>query len=156
MATDSDAPTVTPPGVHSWLTGLIAGLVAAGITGILIQFVINPEVLSEGIPSGFGTSGLLAGWVVFLVLGGLLGLVYDGIARIDQLSGSAGRPGTGAYIGAGYGLVLWVIAIIVVPVWVGSGLGDIGTYAVNLRGVLSFVLYGLIIGLVYGSSPATE
>lgn len=143
---------VTP---YAWLTGLVGGLAGAVVTGIVIQFGFDPAVLSEGIPSGFGTSGMAAGWAIFLVIGAILGLVYTAATMIDRLGSYAAIPRTGAYLGLAYGLVIWVIAVIVVPVLVGAGPSGIGSYAVNLQGILAFVLLGIIIGLIYGVSPYT-
>lgn len=155
MASEVDARAANGFTPYTWLTGIIAGVVSAVVTGIVIQLGFDPTVLSEGIPSGFGASGMAAGWAIFLVTGVILGLVYTAVTRIDQLGSYAVLPRTGAYLGLVYGLVIWVIAVIVVPVLVGAGPSGIGSYAVNLQGVLSFVLLGIIIGLIYGASPYT-
>lgn len=155
-------PTTNNPGSsgnngrYVWITGIVAGLVSAIITGIIIQFGFDPAILSSGIPAGFGVSGLSVGWAIFIGIGIILGLIYAGVTRIGRLAGLVGRPRTGVYIGIGYGLVLWVLAVILVPILVGSGAGGVGEYAVNLRGVLSFALLGIIIGLVYAVSPYTD
>lgn len=156
MATETDASTTDEFDLYPWLTGIVAGLVGAVVTGVVIQFGFDPTVLSEGIPAGFGVSGLAVGWVVFLVIGAVLGLVYTALALVDRVGAYAALPKTGTYLGLLYGLVIWVLAVIVVPLWVGAGTGEIGGYAINLQGVLSFALLGIIIGLVYGLSPYTE
>lgn len=65
-------------------------------------------------------------------------------------------PGPGASLGFVYGLLLWAFAVVIVPLWVGGGASDIGTYAVTSRGVLSFALLGTVVGLVCGVSPYTD
>lgn len=140
-------------GLSNWLTGIIAGLLSALLTGLVIQFGFDPAILSEGIPAGFGTSGLAIGWSIFLAIGIIAGLVYTLLAHLNQLKQIAAQPDSGVYLGAAYGIVLWLVAVIIVPAWVGAG--QIGTYAVNLRGVASFVLFGILIGLVYAVSPYT-
>lgn len=153
MATQPDSRRADEFGRYRWLTGIIAGLVSAVITGVVIQFGFDPTVLSEGIPSGFGVTGLVAGWVVFLVLGAALGLVYSALAKNERVGKYAVRPRPAAYLGLFYGLVLWIVAVVVVPLWVGGGMEEIGSHAVNLQGVLSFALLGIIIGLVHGVVP---
>lgn len=156
MASEVDTEAADGSDAYTWLTGIVAGLVGAVITGVVIQFGFNPTILSEGIPSGFGVSGMAAGWGIFLVIGAVLGMIYTVAARRDRIRAYAVLPRTGTYLGLLYGLVLWVLAVIVVPLWVGAGAGNIGGYAVNLRGVLSFALLGILIGLLYGASPYTD
>lgn len=135
---------------RDWLWGAVGGLAAALVTGLVIQLGFDASIISRDIPASVGTSGLAAGWVVLLAIGGVVGLVYAGIARIDPLSEWAARPNTGAALGLGFGLVLWVGALIVVPIIVG---GSIGAYALTLRGALAYALLGVVVGLVYGVSP---
>lgn len=156
MASEVETEASAESDPYTWLTGIFAGLVGAVVTGLVIQFGFNPTILSEGIPSGFGVSGMAAGWAVFLVIGAVLGLIYTAATRIDRIRAYAVLPRTGTYLGLLYGLVLWVLAVIVVPLWVGAGSGKIGGYAVNLQGVLSFALLGILIGLIYGASPYTD
>lgn len=143
-------------GVREWATGGIAGVIASIVAGVVMYFGFDPDVLAEGIPSGIGAEGVVAGWLTFLAIGLLLGLVYTAVVRLDPLADAAVLPRTGIYLGLVYGLVLWVLAMIVVPLWSGDGTGGIGEYALTLQGVLSFALLGIVIGLVYGMSPYTR
>lgn len=152
MATQTPSQATGASDPYRWLTGLIAGVISALVTGVVIQLGFGPTIISQDIPSGFGMSGMAAGWGIFLVIGAVIGLVYTVLTLVDQLGSYAVRPQTGAYLGLAFGVVLWVIAIIVVPLSIGSSIGD---YAVNLEGILSFVLMGIIIGIVYGASPYT-
>lgn len=151
MATSADG------GLDSgaWLSGIVAGLVATGVTGLAIQFVFDPAVISSGIAAGVGSSGLVAGWAVLLAIGLVLGLVYAVLSSIDTIHSYAVHPGTGAPLGLIYGMVVWVLAVLLVPLLVGSGPGDIGGYGLSLQAILSFALLGVLIGLGYGTSPAT-
>lgn len=142
-------------GTYGLLTGVAGGLLATVVTGIVIQFGLDPAILSDGIAGGFGRSGLVAGWAILLATGLLIGLAYAAVATTDRLHTYAAVPGTGAALGFVSGLLLWVLAVVFVPLWVG-GVSDIGTYAVTARGVLSFALLGTVLGLVYGISPYTD
>ncbi len=143
-------------GARTWATGGIAGVIAAVVAGAVIYFGFDPDILTEGIPSGVGAEGALAGWGTFLVIGLILGLVYTAVVRLQPLADWAVLPNTGIYLGVVYGLVIWVLAMIAVPLWGGDGTGGIGEYALNLQGVLSFALLGIVIGLVYAMSPYTR
>lgn len=155
MATQAGARPAGEFTAYTWLTGLLAGLVSAIVTGLLIQFGFDPTVLSEGIPAGIGMSGMVVGWVVFLAIGAVVGIVYTAVTLVDAIGRYASVPDTGAIVGVGFGLVIWIVAVIVVPLWAGAGDGTIGSYGMNLQSVLSFALFGLLIGLVYSVSPYT-
>lgn len=140
----------------AWLTGIVGGVLGAALTGLVIQLGFDETILTDGIPSAVGASGMAAGWGVLLAIGAVLGLVYAGLAHVDALRGYARVPGTGAQMGVVFGLVIWALAAVVVPL---AGVGDgteLGEYAVNARGILSFVLLGLVLGIVYGASPYTR
>lgn len=156
MATHGQAGARDGADLYEWLSGLGAGLIGSIVAGLVIQFGFDATVLSEGIPASIGREGFAAGWVLLLLSGAILGLIYAGVARIETVRAYAILPGSGAWVGLLYGLVIWVIAVVVVPLWLGDGLGAIGTYAVNLQGVLSFALLGLVTGVAYGASPVTE
>lgn len=152
MATQTPSQEAGATDPYRWLTGGIAGLVSAVITGVIMHVAFSPTIISQGIPSAFGMSGMATGWVIFLVIGAVTGLIYTALTLINQLGSYAVRPQTGAYLGLAYGVVLWVLAIIIVPLMIGS---SIGQYAVNLEAILSFALLGIIIGIVYSASPYT-
>lgn len=156
MATESGSAEAARTDPFQWLSGAAGGLIGAVISGVVIQFGFDPAILATGIPSAFGLSGLTMGWVIFLLIGIVLGLVYAAVATLGQLRAYAIRPQQGVYLGLAYGVVLWVLALIIVPLGTGAGAGGIGQYAVNLQGVLSFALLGIIIGLAYGVSPYTR
>lgn len=151
MATETGAARETGAG-RDWLSGAVGGLAGAVVTGVVIQLGFDASIISSDIPSAVGMSGLATGWVVLLAIGAVVGLVYAGLARLDPLAGWAAMPNTGAALGLGVGLVLWAVALVVVPLLVG---GSIGAYAVTTRAVLSYALLGVVLGLVYGVSPYT-
>lgn len=153
MATETGAPAAGA-GARDLLSGAVGGLAGAVVTGVVIQVAFDPSIISGGVPAAVGASGLAVGWVVLLLIGVVVGLVYAGLATLEPLSGRAAMPNTGAALGLVYGLVLWALAVVAVPFLVGGG-GGIGAYAVSSRAVLAYALLGLVVGLVYGVSPYT-
>lgn len=137
---------------RAWLSGAVAGLVAAAVTGLVIQVAFDPSIVSSAIPSIVGASGLAAGWVVLLVIGVVAGLAYAAAVTVEPLSAWAALPNTGAALGLAFGIVLWVLAVILVPLLVG---GSVGSYALTLRGLLAYALLGIVVGLAYGVAPDT-
>lgn len=152
MATETGSATTEGTAARAWLTGAVGGLAGALVTGLVIQFAFDPAIISAGVPSGVGASGLAAGWAVLLAIGVVVGLGYAALTRVALLAELAAVPNTGAALGLAFGIVLWAIAVIAVPLVVG---GSIGAYAVTSRAVLAYALLGVVLGLVYGVSPYT-
>ena len=140
---------------RAWASGAAGGVVAAVLTGLIIQFAFDPAVLTESIPSAVGFSGLAAGWVVLLLLGAVLGLAYAAAAGSDPLAEYAGVPGTGVAVGLAFGILLWVLAVVVTPIWLGVVGVENGYDVANLRAILGYALFGVVVGLVYALSPNT-
>lgn len=154
-ATESTADPLEPTGPN-WLSGVIAGLIAAVIVGIVIWLGFDAAIIEEDIPDALGQSGAAAGWVVLLAIGILVGLIYAGLNAIPAIDEWASTAQTGAILGLGYGLILWVVAVIVVPLINGDGIDGIGDYAVTFEGVLGYALLGVIIGFVYLLVPVLQ
>lgn len=155
MASDTAETKTDRPEDRAWASGAAGGIVAAVLTGLIIQFAFDPAVLTESIPAAVGLSGLPAGWVVLLLFGAVLGLVYAAAAALDPVAEYAGVPGTGVAVGLAFGLVLWVLAVVVTPIWLGVVGVENGYDATNIRAVLGYALFGVVVGLVYALSPNT-
>jgi len=132
-----------------FLTGIIAGIIAAVVTGIVIHFGFNPDIIGVHIPETIGQSGDAVGWVLLIGIGAILGLVYAALAQAEALAAYLDTPRTAGIAGLGYGIVLWVLAIIVVPFIEGDGVDGIGEYAVTVDGFLGYALLGVLIGVGY-------
>lgn len=141
-------------GASAWLSGAVGGLVSAAVTAIVL-LGFDRAILSAGIPAVLDASGLGAGFAVLLAIGLLAGLGYAALAGVTPLRPYAAVPDTGAPLGLAYGLLLWVVALFAVPLALGGPGLDIGTYGLTLQGLVSFALFGTVIGLVYGMSPYT-
>lgn len=144
MATDTNLDASGDTDLRAWLSGVAGGLVAVILTGLVMQFAFDPTILSEDVPGAVGLAGLAGGWLVLLLSGALVGLLYAGIAALDPVAGYAILPNTGAFVGLVFGIVLWLLAVAV-----------FGYDVTDLQALLGYALFGLVVGLVYGVSPYT-
>jgi uncharacterized membrane protein YagU involved in acid resistance len=106
-------------------------------------------VIEVAIPAMYGLQGGLAGWVVHVSHGAVLGVAFAGVAGAlgygDDTARSAG-------LGVAYGVVLWVVlAALVMPVWL-SAVGFPGAPPLpnfNPTSLVGHAVYGLVLGIVY-------
>ncbi|MDS0296033.1 histidine kinase [Halogeometricum sp. S3BR5-2] len=136
-------------GVESWQAGVVAGLLGSIAFGALLA-VVAPGALTAAIPAMYGLSGGVAGMVVHLSHGAVLGVAFAAILRArPDLGNTVGRA-TAA--GAAYGVVLWVLlAVLVMPVWL-SAVGFAGAPPfpnVDAMSLLGHVVYGAVLGAAY-------
>lgn len=136
-----------------WGTGVAAGAVAAVVTGLVVWYGMDEAVIASHIPGTLGLDGAFAGWVLFLGIGAVLGLIYAAVAGTGPLRAYAAAARTGGLLGLGYGLAWWVVAVVAVPLLVGDGVAGIGSYAVTLEGVLGWALLGVLVGFAYQAIP---
>jgi hypothetical protein len=136
-----------------WKGGVVCGLAGGAVMGILLSVVMTP-VIQGAIPSMYGLSGGLAGWVVHMSHSAVLGVVFAGVAAaLPQYSDSIGKS---AVLGAVYGVVLWVVlAAFVMPVWL-SAVGSPANPPLpnfNPMSLAAHVAYGVVLGALY---PAVD
>lgn len=137
----------------AWKGGVVCGLAGGAVMGVMLSVVLTP-VIQVAIPSMYGLSGGLAGWVVHMSHSAVLGVVFVGLAgALSQYSDSIGKS---ALLGALYGVALWVVlAAFVMPVW----LSVVGSPAnpplpnFNATSLVGHVAYGVVLGVVY---PAVD
>lgn len=137
------------PSGPDWTSAAAAGLIAGVIVGLVVWVGFDPDIIKEDIPDTLGGSGIVIGWGVLLAIGLVSGLIYGGLNAIPQIDAWASTPQTGAVLGLVYGTVLWIAAVIVVPLIDGAGLDGIGDYALTAEGFLAYALFGVIIGFTY-------
>lgn len=151
-ATQTDVQTGTA--LVPWQAGTLGGIVAAIVMGAMMTMQMQ-GVLENAIPAMYGLEGGLAGWILHVSHGAVLGVVFAAILV------AAGRPrvdlATGAGIGLAYGVVVWAaLAVVVMPIWlsaVGFGMApDVPN--VNATSLGGHVAYGLVLGAAY--AVATE
>lgn len=146
-ATHSDEDPLQPTG-PDWIAAGVAGVVSAIIVSIAL-FGIDADIIETDIPNALDMSGAGAGFALVLVVGIVAGIVYGALNAVGAIDEWASTAQTGAILGLGYGLVLWAVAVVLVPLIQGDGVDAIGDYAVTFEGILAFALMGVLIGFIY-------
>lgn len=134
-----------------WRSGAVAGLVAGVVMGALMTTLMR-GVIENAIPALVGLSGIGAGWVVHLGISTVFGLAFAAVASVGSVRGYVDAPGSGAVLGIGYGVVLWVVAAaVVMPVWLSAvgfpGAPDVPN--VNVLSLAGHAVYGGVLGVLY-------
>lgn len=147
MATETETSVRTGAETNYWRNAAIAALVAGVAMGLLIQFVMG---IMPVIGALYGFDGLVAGWIAHLFHSVVFGLVYAAVVDRPTLAGYATRPGTGAVVGAGYGLVVWLVAAaVVMPLWLSAvGLPSPGVPNFDPQSLVGHLVFGAILGAV--------
>jgi len=117
MATDTSTSTDTGVRLADWQAGVVGGIAGAAVMGVLVS-VMNAAVLAGAIPALYGLSGGIAGWVVHLSHGAVLGVAFAALVRA-----LGGDRSTGTVVGLGllWGVLAWVgLAALVMPVWLAA------------------------------------
>lgn len=130
--------------LEAWQAGVVGGILGSVAFGAMMA-AMAPEMLEVTIPSMYGLEGGLAGWIVHVSHGAVLGVVFA------ALLAGLGRPhlgvGLGAGAGVGYGVVVWAaLAVVVMPVWLGM---PEMVPNVDVGSLVGHVVYGLLLGVVY-------
>ena len=146
-ATRTDERTTT--GLAPWQAGTVGGITGAVVFGAMMAMQ-TPEVLESAIPAMYGLEGGLAGMVIHVSHGALLGVVFA--ALLVAAGRTTPKLVPSAAAGLAYGVVVWVLlAVIVMPIWL-SAVGfpmapDLPNVAVE--SLVGHAAYGLVLGAVY-------
>jgi uncharacterized membrane protein YagU involved in acid resistance len=148
MATETETPVRTDAETSSWRSATIAALIGGAAMGLMIQFVMG---IMPVIGALYGFQSLAAGWVAHLFHSVVFGLLYAAIATRPSLSAYASRLGSGAVVGAAYGVVVWVVAAgFVMPIWLSAiGLPGPGVPNFDPQSLVGHVVFGVILGTAY-------
>ncbi len=136
---------------------IAAGAIGTGVMTALWQVepsVGLPKIAVGQILSSFMSVsvahlnvGVAGGWVVHLVVGILLALVYAWLL-------AARLPGPPAWRGAIYGVVVFIVAQIVFMPLVGAGFFARGDMELLAGSLLGHIAYGIVVGWIYGLSAS--
>jgi len=150
MATESSTATETGVTLPEWQAGVVGGIAGAAVMAILIS-VMNAAVLAGAIPALYGLSGGVAGWVVHLSHGAILGVVFAALLE----RGYPSERSTGTVVGLGllWGVLTWVgLAALVMPLWLSAVGFPMAPPFPNFAppSLLWHVVYGGVLGVAYG------
>src|SRR5580765_4321212 len=132
-----------------------AGLVGTGVMTALL--LVEPSVglpkiamgqvlsTSLGLASAHLAIGPALGWVIHFVIGILLALIYAGV--FDRR-----LPGTPLTRGMLYGTLVFVVAQLVFMPLVGGGVFSRGDVELLTGSLLGHLVYGGLIGWIYGGN----
>ncbi|WP_280587511.1 histidine kinase [Halorubrum sp. Boch-26] len=136
-----------------WKAGVIGGLAASVVFGLMMAYVIPAPLLEVVIPSMYGLAppeAPFVGWVIHLSHGAVLGV---GFAALVGLKPSVGeRAGASLGVGAAYGLAVWVaLAVIVMPVWLSAAGSPANPPLPNVSALsaIGHLAYGIVLGGAY-------
>ncbi len=153
MATETSTSTAAVTEQGNWQAGVIGGLAGGLVFGILMS-VMTPPVLEMGIPALYGIEGPAGaiGWAIHMSHGAIIGLGFAALASLKpDLTDSIGAT---VGVGAGYGLLAWVVlAVIVMPLWLGA-VGFPGAPPlpnIGVESLVGHVVYGTVLGAVYAA-----
>lgn len=147
--TTTRAVTRTETGLEAWQAGTVGGIVGAIAFGAMMALQ-TPGVLENAIPAMYGLEGGLAGMIVHVSHGAVLGVVFAALLV------AADRPVLGAApagaAGLVYGIVVWaLLAVVVMPIWlsaVGFAMAP-SVPNVALESLVGHAAYGLVLGVTY-------
>ena len=137
MATAGVSPGVLAPTRIG--AGILGGLAGGVMFGILMQMMDMLPMVAMLV----GSEAVAVGWLVHLAISAFIG------ATFPVLFGRyATAVGTSTAIGAGYGMVWWVLGgLILMPARLGMDLFVFNTMA--WQSLMGQVIYGLLLGVVY-------
>jgi uncharacterized membrane protein YagU involved in acid resistance len=134
-----------------WVGGVVAGLAGGLLMGVMLSMRMT-GVMEVAIPSLYGLSGGLAGWVIHMSHSAVLGVVFAALLSVPAIGKYADGVGKTAALGLVYGIVLWVVlAAIVMPIW----LSAVGSPAqpplpnFNPQSLIGHLVYGVVLSAVF-------
>ena len=148
MATETEATVRTDAETSPWRSATIAALFAGVVMGLMIQFVMG---IMPVIGALYGAPGIVTGWIAHLFHSVVFGLVYAAVVSRSSLANYATGAGSGAALGALYGVLVWVgAAAIVMPLWLGAvGMDAPPVPNFNPMSLVGHVVFGVLLGATY-------
>lgn len=109
MASETASNAATEAESHriNWPAGFVGGIVGTAAFGVMLTMMM-PDVIEVAIPSMYGLApppDLLTGWVVHLVHGAVLGVVFAGLVGLAGVSGDS--PVGAVAAGVVYGVAVY-------------------------------------------------
>jgi hypothetical protein len=138
MATAHVAPGIAGL-VNRGIAGVVGGLVGGIAFGVLMQVMGMIPMVAMLV----GSDSVGIGWLVHLVISAGIGASFGLL-----LGATATGAGRAIGLGAGYGVVWWVLGgLLIMPAWLGMPVFTFNTAA--WMSLVGHVLYGVLLGAVY-------
>ena len=149
MATEASTTTDTGFALPDWQAGVVGGIAGAAVMAVLIS-IMNVDVLAGAIPGLYGLSGGIAGWVVHLSHGAVLGVVFAALVEVVY----PGERSAATIVGLGllWGVVTWIgLAGLVMPLWLSAVGFPMAPPFPNfaIPSLLWHAVYGGVLGVAY-------
>jgi hypothetical protein len=120
------------------VAGVVGGLVGGVVFGVLMQMMGMITMVAMLV----GSDSVATGWLVHLGISAGIG------ASFGLLGGWATNPARAVPIGAGYGIVWWLLgALLIMPAWLGMGVFTLNATA--WQSLVGHIVYGVLLGMVY-------
>ncbi len=135
--------------LEPWQAGTVGGIAGSLVFGAMMAMQ-TPGVLEGAIPALYGLEGGLAGMILHVAHGAVLGVIFATllVATNRRDSGIA----TGGALGLGYGIVVWaVLAVVVMPIWLSTVGFPMAPAVPNIaiESLVGHAAYGLVLGVAY-------
>ncbi|WP_132059296.1 hypothetical protein [Halorussus amylolyticus] len=132
---------------NTWSSAAIAGLAGGLAFGILLQAMgMMPTIAAL-----YGGESAAIGWLAHLFHSVVFGLVFAALVVRTDYRDTDAR--TLSLLGAGYGVVLWVVAAaIAMPLWLGAlGLDAPAIPNLDVASLAGHLVYGVVLGAVFAA-----
>lgn len=156
---------VRPTVLRASIGGGVGGLLGALLFGLLI-WVNSPDVFADSIPLFYGLeSAVITGWILHLLHGTVLGIVFAIIAtrplvfdtitepvETDILKGLSASSRFGL-LGLVYGIAIWTIIPFLGLSILGSlePINEVGFPGAAIDMIIGHVIFGIIVGVSFSS-----
>ena len=130
---------------RTWSSAVLGGVAGGLVFGVLLQATGAMPVIA----SLYGMESVAAGWVAHLFHSVVFALVFAAAVGRTSYRDAGFVPITA--LGAGYGVVLWVVAAaIAMPLWLGAlGLDAPAIPNLDATSLVGHLLYGAVLGAVF-------
>ncbi len=132
-------------GQRTWTSAALGGLAGGLVFGLLLQSLGMMPVIG----SLYGVESVAVGWVAHLLHSLVFALVFAAaVVRTDYRDAG---PAPMAALGAGYGVVLWLVAAaIAMPLWMSAvGLAAPAIPNLDVNSLVGHLVYGALLGAVF-------
>ena len=134
-------------GSENLVIGGLSGLLAGGVFG----GIMSHTPMMENVAALFTVDAVAAGWILHFGISIAFGVLFAAIVAFGPLPEFARRASTGAAIGIGYGIVVWLLgAAILMPLWMGAVAPvDPPVPSFNWMSFAGHIAFGAVLGAIY-------